>query len=74
MTNAEVALRFDAWVAKLQGTASGAQLTESEQRCLRHFLHVTASVRPQLIRCYDVTGLPRTNNDMEGFIRAIKTR
>ncbi len=49
-------------------------MTESEQRCLSHFLHVTASLRPQLIQCYDVVGLPRTNNDMEGFIRAIKAR
>lgn len=74
VTNAGVAVRFDAFVAKLKETASTQQLTETEQRCLRHFLHVTASLRPQLIQCYDVEGLPRTNNDMEGFIRAIKTR
>ncbi len=74
VTNAGVALRFDTWVATLKGEASGEHLTETEQRCLSHFLHVTASLRPQLIQCYDVVGLPRTNNDMEGFIRAIKTR
>jgi hypothetical protein len=74
VTNAGVALRFDAWVAKLKGEARGQQLTETDQRCLRHFLHVTDNLRPQLIACYDVEGLPRTNNDMEGFIRAIKTR
>ena len=74
VTNAGVALRFDAWVATLKEDMNGQQLTETEQRCLRHFLHVTASLRAQLIVCYDVAGLPRTNNDMEGFIRAIKTR
>ncbi len=74
VTNAGVALRFDAWVAKLKEEASGQQLTETEQRCLSHFLHVTDNLRPQLIECYDMVGLPRTNNDMEGFIRAIKTR
>ena len=74
VTNAGVARRFDAWVATLKEALSGQQLTETEQRCLSHFLHVTASLRPQLIQCYDVEGLPRTNNDMEGFIRAIKTR
>ena len=74
VTNASVARRFDAWVATLKEELSGQQLTETEQRCLRHFLHVTASLRPQLIQCYDVEGFPRTNNDMEGFIRAIKTR
>ncbi len=74
VTNAGVAVRFDAWVATLTGEASTQRPTETEQRCLRHFLHVTASLRPQLIQCYDLVGLPRTNNDMEGFIRAIKTR
>jgi len=74
VTNAGVAARFDSWVAKLQAAASGQPLSETEQACLQHFLQVTASLRPQLIQCYDVAGLPRTNNDMEGFIRAIKTR
>ena len=74
VTNAGVAVRFDSWLTKLKGEASGQQLRETEQRCLSHFLHVTANLRPQLIQCYDVVGLPRTNNDMEGFIRAVKTR
>jgi hypothetical protein len=74
VTNAVVAACFDAFVERLKGKADEQQLTESEQRCLCHFLHVTASLRSHLIQCYDVEGLPRTNNDMEGFIRAIKTR
>lgn len=74
VTNADVAARFDGWVTTLKETAKGEQLTETEQRCLRHFLHVTDNLRPQLIHCYDVPGLPRTNNEMEGFIRAIKSR
>ena len=74
VTNAAVAMRFDAFVASLKADASTQKLTETEQRCLRHFLHVTANLRSQLIQCYDVERFPRTNNDMEGFIRAIKTR
>ncbi|MDQ5852655.1 MAG: hypothetical protein M3380_11415 [Chloroflexota bacterium] len=74
VTNVKVAARFDAWVAKLTGEASPQQLTEPEQRCLSHVLQVTARLRPQLIQCYDVVGLPRTNTDREGFIRAITTR
>jgi hypothetical protein len=74
VTNAGVAVRFDAWVVKLKEEASRQNLTETEQHCLSHFLQVTASLRPQLIQCYDVAGLPRTNNAMAGFIRAIKTR
>jgi hypothetical protein len=32
-----------------------------------HFLKVTASYEPGLFRCYDVTDLPRTNNDLEHY-------
>ena len=74
VTNAGVAARLDAWLAQLGQVVGQEHLTETERRCLHHFLHVTRSLRPQLIQCYDVAGLPRTNNDMEGFIRGIKTR
>lgn len=30
-----------------------------------HFLKVTASYTPGLFHCYDIEGLPRTNNDLE---------
>jgi hypothetical protein len=32
-----------------------------------HFRKVTRSYRPRLFGCYDVAGLPRTNNDLEQF-------
>ncbi len=32
---------------------------------LDHFLKVTRSYRPGLFHCYDVTDLPRTNDDLE---------
>ena len=32
---------------------------------LEHFLKVTASYEPGLFHCYDIEGLPRTNNDLE---------
>jgi hypothetical protein len=32
-----------------------------------HFRKVTSSYWPGLFRCYDVEGLPRTNNDLEQF-------
>lgn len=32
---------------------------------MRHFLKVTASYASDLFHCYDVPGLPRTNNDLE---------
>lgn len=35
------------------------------QSAVGHFLKVTHSYWPGLFHCYDVTGLPRTNNDLE---------
>lgn len=32
---------------------------------LRHFLKVTRSYQPHLFACYEVSDLPRTNNDLE---------
>jgi hypothetical protein len=29
-------------------------------------------LRPGLVQCYDIDGFPRTNNEMERTIRAIK--
>jgi len=38
---------------------------ENLTSAIRHFLKVTASYAPDLFHCYDVPGLPRTNNDLE---------
>jgi hypothetical protein len=74
VSNATVGQRFDGWCARLREQVSDSSLSPTERRCLEHFVHVTDNMRPQLIQCYDLASLPRTNNDMEGFIRAIKTR
>jgi hypothetical protein len=74
VTNASVGQRFDAWCEALQAQMQDPALTAPERQCLEHFVHVTRNMRPQLIECYDLDDLPRTNNDMEGFIRSIKTR
>lgn len=74
LTNAQVGQRFDAWLEHLHSLAQTGTLPEDEQHCLDHFLQVLAHLRPHLIHCYDVAQFPRTNNDLEGCIRAIKTR
>jgi len=37
---------------------------------LAHFAKVTRSYWPGLFHCYDLSGLPRTNNDLEHFFGA----
>ena len=38
----------------------------------RHLLKVTQSYWPGLFWCYDVPGLPRTNNDLEQFFGSVR--
>jgi hypothetical protein len=42
------------------------------QGAVEHFLKVTQSYWPGLFHCYDVEGLPRTNNDLEQFFGGIR--
>ena len=39
--------------------------TGSLEPGIQHFLKVTRSYWPGLFHCYDIAGLPRTNNDLE---------
>jgi hypothetical protein len=56
--------RFDGLLAALarHGEPRGA-LAEA----FAHFRKATRGYRPHLFACYDVPGLPRTNNDLEHF-------
>src|SRR5262249_17196931 len=35
------------------------------QEAIKHFAHITDNFAPGLFHCYDVPGLPRTNNELE---------
>ena len=74
LCNTAVAERFDHWCTQLALSRETEHWSETEQQCLAHFLQTTQSLRPHLIQCYDLEGLPRTNNDTERYIRSLKTR
>ena len=74
VTNQEVGLRFDRWRAELAKEIVEGTLSQKKREYLEHFLHVLSNARPSLIQCYDLKGFPRTNNEMEGSIRKLKTR
>jgi hypothetical protein len=42
--------------------------------CLAHFVGVLTRMQPHLFVWTTTAGMPRTNNDLERFIRAMKTR
>jgi len=73
-TNQEVALRFDPFLAELRHKYAIGEMSQTECKCLEEFLRVLTNLRPHLIQCYDLDVFPRTNNDMEGFIRKTKAR
>jgi hypothetical protein len=74
VSNAEVACRFDAWLKELASFLQAEGRTPEEHLRLGHLLKVMSHLRPGLVQCYDLPGFPRTNNDRELSIRALKTR
>jgi hypothetical protein len=72
ISTAEVGRRLDAWLAPLARFVEAEERTEDEQEHLGHLLKGLTHLRPGLVQCYDLPGFPRTNNDMERTLRAIK--
>jgi hypothetical protein len=61
-TGAQVRERYLAFVAQMQEQkAALGQLSEA----MEHFGHKTSNFAVGLFQCYDVEGLPRTNNELE---------
>ena len=74
ISNVEVACRFDEWLKDLASYLEAEGRTQEQQLRLGHLLKVMSHLRLGLVQCYDLPGFPRTNNDMEISIRALKTR
>jgi hypothetical protein len=74
VSNATVGIGLDHWCERMSRQWTDGSLSQLEQQCLREFLQVLSNLRPYLVQCYDRQDFPRTNNDMERSIRALKTR
>jgi hypothetical protein len=65
----EVRRRMEELLAEMtQDQASVGAL----QPAVAHFLKVSASYGPGLFHCYDVPGVPRTNNGLEQFFGSVR--
>jgi Transposase IS66 family len=73
VSNLTVGTRLDRWREHMNSQLTEGSLSPLEQECLREFLQVLSNLRPHLVQCYDRQDFPRTNNDMERSIRALKT-
>jgi hypothetical protein len=74
VSNRKVGSRLDAWRKHMTEHLTDGTLSLLEQECLTEFLQVLSNLRPYLVRCYNRKNFPRTNNDMERCIRALKTQ
>jgi hypothetical protein len=68
-TGSEVRQRMEALVAEIR---DGQATVGTLQPAVAHFLKVSASYWPGLFHCYDITGLPRTNNVLEQFFGSVR--
>jgi hypothetical protein len=60
LTGSDVRQRVEGLLAEMQDEQA---TVGTLQPAVAHFLKVSASYWPGLFHCYDVEGLPRTNND-----------
>ena len=74
VSNRKVGSRLDARLQQMAECLTDGTLSALEQECLTEFLQVLSNLRPYLVRCYHRKDFPRTNNDMERCIRALKTQ
>jgi len=56
--------RYEAFLGTVE---VGQTVLPTLSPAVAHFLKVTASYQPGLFWCYDVSDLPRTNNDLEQY-------
>lgn len=69
LTGGEVRQRMDDLLAEMR---DGQATVGTLQPAVAHFLKVSASYWPGLFPCYDVPGVPRTNNGTEQFFGSVR--
>jgi hypothetical protein len=74
VSSATVGSRLDSWRQTSASLLSTGTLSELEQACLTEFVQVLSNLRPYLVECYDRQDFPRTNNELERSLRALKTQ
>jgi hypothetical protein len=71
-TSQSVALAVDRYLVDLMAQVT-AEADEEDQFVAAHIAHTFRNRWWGLFTCYDVDGLPRTNNELETYLRRIKT-
>lgn len=71
-TSQRVAQAVDRYLVELQGQVE-ATANEKDQQVVAHINDTFRHRWWGLFKCYEVEGLPRTNNELERYMRRIKT-
>jgi hypothetical protein len=69
LTGSEVRHQMEELLAEIRG---GQVTVGTLQPAVAHFLKVSASYWPGLFHCYDIPGMPRTNNILEQFFGSVR--
>ena len=69
LTGREVQQQLEELLAEIR---DGQATVGTLQPAVAHFLKVSASYWPGLFHCYDIPGLPRTNNVLEQFFGSVR--
>lgn len=71
-TGAEVRARVERYLDEIAAAVAKGSVAEWLQQPVEHLRTVLLRLGDGLYHCYDVSGLPRTNNDLEQFYRRVK--
>jgi hypothetical protein len=69
LTGREIRQQLEELLAEIR---DGQATVGTLQPAVAHFLKVSASYWPGLFHCYDIPGLPRTNNILEQFFGSVR--
>lgn len=69
LTGSEVRRQMEELLTEIRGDRT---TVGTLQPAVAHFLKVSASYWPGLFHCYDIPGLPRTNNILEQFFGSVR--
>jgi hypothetical protein len=73
LSGAEVRQRVEAYLEELSGAVADGRIPDWLQQPVAHIDIVLRRLGDGLYHCYDVPGLPRTDNALEQFYRRLKT-
>ena len=73
LSGAEVRQKVEAYLEQIATKLANGEVSEWLHRPVEHLRVVLLRLGDGLYHCYDVPGLPRTDNDLEQFYRRVKS-